>query len=430
MMYRLVLVLVWLLASSVSQAATYYADSTIASSDCVGTYNPQNRTCTGGSATAYNTLNEATAVLAAGDTLYVRAGTWIQSFNIGTKAGTANAYITLAAYPGETVTIAAGEPFSNSGLYRLENAFIIVDGFIFDGINAGNATYLSVGNGAHDIIIRNNEFKRWKGNGIFVSMSPTNNNSGANNITVKNNHIHHQSSQCGCNGERWYGIYSHSGANILLDGNVIYNNPGGGIQAYPGPLSNLIIRNNEVHENNTLSVSSVGGILLQGSSGHVITNAQIYNNLVYNNGSAAGAGIARGIQINQYTNGTKVWNNTSYGNNSVGIQVGPDATQLANTVVQNNISNNNSANYSDVGANTTADHNLTANPNFVNAAAFNFNLQTSSPAIDAGVTLSQVIMDIKKTPRPQGFAYDIGAYEGGGSSDIVPPQRPVGLVIR
>ena len=167
MMFRLVLAFVWLLASSVSQAATYYADSTIAASDCVGTYNPQNRTCTGGSATAYSTLNEATAVLTAGDTLYVRAGTWTQSFNIGTKAGTANAYITLAAYPGETVTIAASAPFTNSGLYRPENAFIIVDGFIFDGINAGNQTYLSVGNGAHDIIIRNNEIKRWKGHGIL-----------------------------------------------------------------------------------------------------------------------------------------------------------------------------------------------------------------------------------------------------------------------
>ena len=140
--------------------------------------------------------------------------------------------------------------------------------------------------------------------------------------------------------------------------------------------------------------------------------------------------MARGIQINQYTNGTKVWNNTVYGNKSVGIQVGPDAFQLANTVVQNNISyNNNGGNYSNVGENTTADHNLITNPLFVNAAAFNFNLQTSSPAIDAGVTLSQVTTDFKNAPRPQGGAYDIGAYEGDGSSDIVPPQRPVGLVI-
>ena len=73
---------------------------------------------------------------------------------------------------------------------------------------------------------------------------------------------------------------------------------------------------------------------------------------MYNNGSAAGAGLARGIQINQYTNGTKVWNNTVFGNKSVGIQVGPDAFGLTNTVVQNNISySNNGGNYSNVGEN-------------------------------------------------------------------------------
>jgi hypothetical protein len=191
-----------------------------------------------------------------------------------------------------------------------------------------------------------------------------------------------------------------------------------------------VVRRNRIHDNNTMVTSGVGGIILQGSSGNIITNTQIYNNLVYNNGSAVGAGEARGIQINQYTNGTKVWNNTSYGNKSVGIQVGPNGTALTNTVVQNNISYNNTyANYSDDGENTSADHNLTSNPSFVNAAAFNFELRTSSPAIDAGVTLSQVPTDFKDTPRPQGGAYDIGAYEGAGSSDILPPLRPEGLLI-
>ena len=66
----------------------------------------------------------------------------------------------------------------------------------------------------------------------------------------------------------------------------------------------------------------------------------------------------------------------------------------------------------------------------MNAATFNFELQTGSPAIDAGVTLSQVPTDFRNAPRPQGGAYEIGAYEGDSSSDIAPPQRPVGLVIQ
>ena len=178
----------------------------------------------------FRSIARGVSSLDAGDTLYVREGTWTQSFDIGTKAGTANAYITLAAYPGETVTIAPGsEPFSNSGMYRLENAFIIVDGFIFDGINAGNETYLSVGNGAHDIIIRNNEIKRWKGGGLFVSRSQ---NNSCSNITIKNNRIHNQIS---IDINRWYGIYLASCDTVLIEGNEIYNNPGGGMQLYPGP---------------------------------------------------------------------------------------------------------------------------------------------------------------------------------------------------
>ena len=44
----------------------------------------------------------------------------------------------------------------------------------------------------------------------------------------------------------------------------------------------------------------------------------------------------------------------------------------------------------------------------MNAAALNFNLQTNSPAIDAGQLLSLVTTDIKNNPRPQGTNYDIG----------------------
>jgi hypothetical protein len=38
-------------------------------------------------------------------------------------------------------------------------------------------------------------------------------------------------------------------------------------------------------------------------------------------------------------------------------------------------------------------------------------LQTGSPAIDAGITLSDVPIDYAGTPRPQGIRFDIGAFE-------------------
>jgi hypothetical protein len=58
------------------------------------------------------------------------------------------------------------------------------------------------------------------------------------------------------------------------------------------------------------------------------------------------------------------------------------------------------------------DHNLVdVDPKLVNAPAGDFQLQAGSPAINAGATVSGVITDFKGTSRPQGGAYDVGAFE-------------------
>jgi hypothetical protein len=58
-------------------------------------------------------------------------------------------------------------------------------------------------------------------------------------------------------------------------------------------------------------------------------------------------------------------------------------------------------------------NNLLTDPGFVNAAAGDFRLRFDSPAIGAGESLPEVAVDIEGTRRPQGSAYDIGAYEFG-----------------
>jgi hypothetical protein len=56
--------------------------------------------------------------------------------------------------------------------------------------------------------------------------------------------------------------------------------------------------------------------------------------------------------------------------------------------------------------------NLAVKPSsFVNTAENDYRLAAGSPAIDQGVALTEVPTDRANVKRPQGAAYDIGAYE-------------------
>src|SRR5205085_12320647 len=59
---------------------------------------------------------------------------------------------------------------------------------------------------------------------------------------------------------------------------------------------------------------------------------------------------------------------------------------------------------------------------FVDSTSDAYQLALGSPAIDTGVTLAQVTTDIAGTSRPQGVAYDVGAYER--AVDVAPPPPP------
>ena len=108
----------------------------------------------------------------------------------------------------------------------------------------------------------------------------------------------------------------------------------------------------------------------------------------------------------------KIYNNTVYGQKASARDTGIKVSEGAvDTEVKNNIAYNNATNIVDEGIGTSLAANLTLDPKFVDAAAANFALQAGSPAIDRGETLSEVPKDYNGVPRPQGPAYDIGAYE-------------------
>ena len=219
------------------------------------------------------------------------------------------------------------------------------------------------------------------------------------------------------------------------------------------------------------------------SSNRGVSNVEIYNNLVYETGKAASNEYLRGIafkaenNINSISNilianniivGTPAWglminlnrlrpdnfrvlNNILYdcsddtGGDMLFINSGPFTTGSAGSGADLIID------YNHVGANapgTTTDVNFegvvrsytsfksmsgcqandqTGNPNLDG----NFKPNVGSSAIDAGISLSSYFtIDMEGTPRPQGFTWDIGAFEFTGGKLVQVPNAPSGLRIK
>jgi hypothetical protein len=291
----------------------------------------------------------------------------------------------------------------------------LIERGIGEGIYIGGTYHLvsdggcpSWGNTHSDILIEGNTidhpgFNGDQGDGIDLK-------AGLLNVTVRNNVIHNMLAvsldSCGITSE---GIFTNLGVNgnYLFENNSIYAGISIGIK-----LSNqrgTIIRNNVIHDNATYGVSLTG----PGVSPPENFNVEIYNNTIVNN---AGTGVAIG-----YMSAAKLRNNIVFGN-AAGKQV--------STFTSSNISSDYNL-YSATGSTGTG---LIEGGNtqvlalatslFVDPVNGDFHLLSNSPAVDTGVDLSATgfSTDISGTARPQGSAWDIGAYEFVLSSDTTPPS--------
>jgi parallel beta-helix repeat protein len=209
-------------------------------------------------------------------------------------------------------------------------------------------------------------------------------------LELLNNDVHHN---------RCYGFYAGS-SNTVFDGNRIYDNGQYGIRWYCGDgcISNIVICNNIAYNNGFRGQYQAPGILIGSGA-----NNLVYNNVVYGN--------AAGIQIGFSAGRNKAFSNTMYQNGSFCVEIG----SASDTEFRNNICHQNGGEISNQGSNTTLSNNLTSDPLFTNPSAGDFHLQSSSPARDAGVSLPEVPCDFDGNTRPAGSAYDIGAYEYGGT---------------
>jgi parallel beta helix pectate lyase-like protein/uncharacterized protein DUF1565 len=392
-----------LLGAPAVDAATYYTAKT--GNDA----NP------GTAAAPFLTVNKGVRGLRPGDTLLIRSGTYAEALRNTIPGGTSwSAPVTVAAYPGEPVTL---RPNTGADLILYFSGatkhHIIVDGLILDGTNISVSGIIidhetDATKTSHHIRIKNTEVKNIPAIGI-----------GVRKLSQFNEFINLRVHRTGLSGTG-HGFYIHSDNN-LVEYSRIYDNGKCGIQFYDvdGGVDHNIFRYNDVYNNGYgLQGGQYGTTCTTGLWIGAGTDTLVYNNLVWKN-------KGNGIMVGGGAANAQIYNNTIYANGSRGLYINGGAP---NAVVKNNISyGNGQAGIYTENSNLILTNNLTSNPLFVDAAQANFKLQTSSPAINAGATLSAVPDDHVRVSRPKGTHYDIGAYEYTGSTSSALVTAPMGL---
>ncbi|GEM_PF-2406633 len=403
----------------------------------------------GSASQPWRTIQKAANTLVAGDTVFIRAGTYAEQV-LPANSGTAGNPIVYMSYPGDVVTIDGNSVSLQEweGLFEIDSkSYITVSGLRVVNVGPnGNNTGIQVENSNH-IIIKNNYTNNTASSGIIVWSST--------NILVDNNEVVHACSkgatsinECISVGEtsnfeisnnyvhdgnsyRGEGIVLKDGSsNGTVHGNTVHTVPFVGIyiDAWDKYTHDFKIYNNVVHD-----VFQGDGISIGSEQGGLLKNIYVYNNVSYHN-EFVGISIHKCCISSHTLNTIHVINNTVYNNGwkDWGGGITLDNKQAQNVLFRNNISSDNlsfqialeefTQNAVTVDYNLIdgfrgyqgevyGDHYVTGNPKFVNAGGADFHLQNGSPAIDSGTGTSAPNDDFDGVSRPQNGAWDIGAFE-------------------
>lgn len=332
--------------------------------------------------------------------------------------------LSIVSYPGETVWM--NPLVSGTG----NNGFVVYFGSVqqyieFIGINMDSTSMqfggvrLAQGTGndlPHHIRVKNAELIGGAFGGAGTISAGDHNIVGAlgsNEFLGLTVHGGGPGGSCGISCTN-YCIYL-AGPNNLVDGCNLYDSQGSGLQIYNGggdPATGNIVRNTRIHDISRAGDTRVNGILVAAPGNF------IYNNLIYNityTYTAGNAGIYVDVGDGTPTPGNSIWNNTIANNTTDGINLN---NGVISTTIQNNIvfGNSNDVINPTPGSGTTTNNLVGTDPLFVTPYT-DLHLKSGSPAIDAGVTISQVTTDFDGNPRPDavGTNPDIGAYEHVGA---------------
>ena len=400
----------------------------------------------GSYATPWKTITKAKNSLAAGDIAYLGDGvsqTTLDNFkaalsmdaNDSSNSGAQGTPKALVAYPGAKVTVGV-----ESGIERGILTPAITGTFDYWVISQltirGETEAIDLSGGAVGWRIVGNDVSCPNGSGLSGCITGCDGDCTAG-LKLFGNVVHDAASKVTSITKYYHGIYFGSdhielGWNEVRDGKTCR-----GIQFHDSSGPNqydLVVHDNVIHGTvcDGLNFASVDP-----SKGPVTA----WNNVIYSVGQgpdpADGSSDYACIYVANITNqgsagsgNVKIFDNTLYDCGARGTiaagaiahATGPVGIQMDDNLIfalsnesyfsgdTTGISGTNNLIFGATGAASFLTDTITSDPMLVAPTTFDFHLKPGSPAVDHGTTTTATT-DIDGNTRPQGSAYDVGAYE-------------------
>ena len=399
----------------------------------------------------FGRIQDAVNAAQPGDLVTVRGGTYRETIRT-VRSGTATAPIRVRATTSRSVVVTVP-----GRVLTVDHAYVQIEGFVIDG-QYGPADTVDVNSGAHFLVIRDTEVRRSSRDLVDISAP--------RGVLIERCLIHHALNPTDGRSDA-HGIVAGAVQDLTVRDTEIHTFSGDGIQVDPGrsapgwnrvtierariwlaPLpaaenlyaagvvpgenaidtkagtsftrSTIVIRDTMAWGFRAGMVANMAAFNLKENVDATVDRTTVYNSEIAfrlrgaTSTTAVGAWVAvknavvyntaTAIRYENAIENLRIWNST--------IGAGVTRPFLAASATPIRMDVRNLLVLGKLPVEAAHPSNLAVGADtFVNASAHNYELAAAALAIDRGVAIAEVATDRNGTARPQGRAYDLGAYE-------------------